>query len=333
VLSAFEVELEKEAAGESGLLAHLGRPGVLHAAGGAAGAGLGLGALAGGALGAARGARERYLKAREEGAGAGRSAARSVAGAAEGALGGAGRGALYGAAGGALAGVAAPLALTRASKALFARPDALGAASRFGARQVHGLTGFRPGGSSRSLEKIRGGSYDARKGLEQALLSDDPKRTERALRHFKASEEAARLGLTSLPGLAKALSREPGRAIGTAARAAWSAGGPGHKAMLVGVPAAGAAGAVLGPEEPGGAGPGERAGRALGAIGYTAAPLALAPSVVLGALGERAGGAAGRLIDRQRSTRARLAPERRPLARGDFMEPFGHEPGDLWAAA
>lgn len=307
-LNAFQDELEKDAAGIADLLTNVGkslRGEAGHSLQAGLGAGVGLGALGGAAIGGVRGASQGYSDAKAEGAGFGgrvlRAAGAGVGSAARGAALGAGVGGLAGGA----AGFARPAATTRATQALTGRNDLVGSAARFGQRQVHGFTGWRPGSTPHSLEAIRGGAYPARKGYERALLSEDPKQIARASKAFHSAEAAQEMGATSLPGLARAVTKDPVQALKTTARAQWDSSGPVEKALMVGFPAASVAAGVLGPE--GGtdsagqpvAGKGEKAMKAVGSLGYLA-PLPIGASMAFGTVAERVGGGFGKLIDRVR---------------------------------
>jgi hypothetical protein len=324
LLQAFQEELRKEAVGIHELLGPFARKGVQHAIQAGLGSGAGVGALAGGTLGGLHSGVKTYRQAREQGAGVGQSIMAGTGQGLAGAARGAAFGGLAGAAGGAALGAAKPVQTMRATRALSAHPSAVGQFSRFGQRQVHGFTGWKPGGSTHSLEKIRAGTHDARKGLREAMLTGEPKREMQALRHFHASDDAARMGITSLPGIARAVKEHgPVKPLVAGLKEQWH-GSPGwQKALMVGFPAASVAGAAVTPEAAEGPGKGERVGKALGTIGYTAAPLTLGASTVLGMGLERAGGAVGRGVDRLRGRGVPQEPRRPPAS----------EPGDTGQVA
>ena len=304
VLAGFLNELEKRASSASSALRALGRRGVQHAAASGLGAGAGLGALGGAALGAGSAGVQGYRDAREGGASAGAAASQAALGAVGGGVHGAGLGAALGGASGALAGAVRPVATLRVTRGLAAQDGLAASAARFGQRQLHGVTGFRPGGSLHSLEGIRGGAYGARKRLETAALGDNPEALSGALEHFRASDEAARLGLTNLPGFGRALGREPGRALRASMREQWTGGGPIDRALMVGLPGAAVLQASVSSEGRGEPGRGEQLGRALGSLGYSVAPVGLGASALLGTATERLGRGAGRWVDRARARRA-----------------------------
>jgi hypothetical protein len=283
VLGAFGGELEKLA----DMQMRLGNIGALG----------GAGAVVGAAGGAVAGGVGRYRKARREGGGIGGSLAAGVGGAAS----GAGKGALLGAGAGALAGAAAPKALYGQMAEM---KGALGAASRFGQRQVHAATGWLPtAGDPKSIEKIRGGAYSARQTLEKAIAEKRaPEAVSRARGGLDAAEKAQQMGLTSVPGYAKSLRAKPLETVRAGMAEQWRSGGVGMKALTVGLPAVGAVSALRSAESPTGAGKGERVGRELAATagGLLTAPLPFVPGqVVSSALGS-AGGFIGRGVDRLR---------------------------------
>ncbi len=322
LMRGFRDELQKEAAPVLGaVFSHLRRPGTLHAMQAGMGSGLGLGIGAGAAVGAAGGGSAAYRDARDRGEGRVSSAVRAVGGAAGGAVRGAATGALVGATGGALAGAARPTNVISATRSLSRGTGRASGLSNFGQRQVHSLTGWRPGGSTGSIEQIGAGAATARQALDKAFANG-----ENLVPHAKMLEQAEksqRMGLTSLPGLARSV-RDNGLlpTVGQGIRDQWSQSRPWEKALMVGAPAISTA-ATLASDDPG---QGERLGRvAGGTLGLAAAPRSLAGGAVLGAGLERAGGAVGSLVDRLRARRAQVPPEYRP--------PPASEPGDTGTAA
>ena len=306
-MRSFQKELEKNAAGIADLISHLGRRGLRHNVQAGLGTGLGLGALGGATLGGAAQAYQGYNAAREAGLGTGSSLLYGLSGGAAGALQGAAvGGASGGLAGGLmsayLTGAYGPRQVLRAHRYLAGRKGVIGAATRFGQRQVHGFTGWRPGGSRHSLEKIRGGAYSARSGLARAAQQDNPRALATALQQFKAMEEAQAKGLTSIPGLLAAGVRRPLDTARTVAKSQWQGSSPVEKAFTVGLPAAAVASSLASGDEPGGPGRGENLLRAVGTLGYMT-PLPLGASVALGSATESLGGGVGRLIDKLRRAR------------------------------
>lgn len=266
----------------------------------------GAGALVGAAGGAALGGVRRYRKARAEGGGVGQG----LAAGAGGALSGAGKGALIGAGAGALAGAAAP-------KALYNRMGqmggSLGAASRFGQRQVHAATGWLPtAGDTSSVERIRGGAYSARAALqkaEQGVGAGAAKAVTRAKGGLEAAENAQRMGLTNVPGYVKSLREKPLATVRAGMAEQWRSGGVGMKALTIGLPAMGAVNAVRSAESPVGAGKGERVGRELAATagGLLTAPLPAVPGMAVSSALGAAGGLVGRSVDRLRGRKRIVA--------------------------
>lgn len=329
VMRAFSTELQKEAAPPAAaLLGHLRRPGTLNAIQGGLGAGFGLGLGAGALAGGASSGVHSYQDARAQGATRTQAGLHALAGGLGGAVRGAGKGALIGAAGGAALGAAAPTKAIGLTRGISKLDNSAGGLSRFGQRQVHSLTGWKPGGSSRSIESIGAGAADARKRLEQAVAKGAPEAEVGAARAaLGASEEAQRMGLTSLPGIARSVS-ERGLlpTIGAGVKDQWSSSPGWSKALMLGMPAASVAKSMTTPEVSGQPGRGERIGRTLGgALGYSMAPLSLAGGTVLGVGLERAGGLAGRGVDRLRG--------RRPQVPQEASRPPASEPGDTGQVA
>ena len=327
VLRAFQEQLTKESAPIEGLLAHLGRKGTQNAMLSGLGAGAGLGLGAGALGGAAVGGKRSYDAAR--GAGEGRLSAlgSAVGGALGGAARGAGKGALIGAGIGGLSGAVLPVQTLSGAKSLSKMDNALGSLSNFGQRQVHSLTGWKPGGSSRSVERIGAGAADARRDLSAARASGSHAAVAQAQKALGAAEKAQRMGLTSLPGLAKSV-KDNGLlpTVGTGLKAQWDSSSTPGKALLLGLPGATAASALLGKEQEGRPGKGERLGKVIGGtLGGAVAPLSLAGGMVLGGALEHAGGAVGRGVDRLRG--------RRPAVPQEASRPPASEPGDTGQAA
>ena len=329
VMRAFSVELQKEAAPPvASLLGHLRRPGTLNAVQGGVGAGFGLGLGAGALVGGASSGARSYQDARSQGATRTQAGLHALAGGLGGAVRGAGKGALIGAAGGAALGAAAPTSARALTRGISKMENPAGGLGRFGQRQVHSLTGWKPGGSTKSIESIGAGAADARTRLEQAVTRGAPEAELGAARSaLGASEEAQRMGLTSLPGIAKSVGdRGLLPTIGAGVKDQWSSSPRWGKALMLGMPAASVAKSLTTPEINGQPGRGERIGRTLGgALGYSMAPLSLAGGAVLGTGLERAGGLAGRGIDRLRGRRPQLPQE--------ASRPPASEPGDTGQVA
>jgi len=275
------------------------------------GSGAGIGGLVGGAGGAALGAGTRYSDARESGAGVGQSLKAGLGGLGAGAV----KGMALGAAVGGLGGAAAPGLAQRLSKA-----PGLTGASRFGQRQVHSLTGV---GDAAYVRSIGGGAAYAEKNLANAAgelrNATGPAARQRATagmhkaqRAFDASEKSEAMGLTSIPGYAKALYKNPREALSTGIKDQWRSMGAGGKALMYGLPAAGAVGEAVKKTDESGQERGrlERAGRTFGvAASGMVAPLSIAADVVAGGAISGAMGRLGRGADHllQRRPKAPVA--------------------------
>jgi hypothetical protein len=224
-----------------------------------------------------------------------------------------------------------------------------GAAKRFGQRQAHGLTGWTPKGfmNPEGIRDMRGGAYDAmerltatersaapgvgkyRPGLVDRVLGrsegtvqsravkSKAKEVAEARKAYQASQKAEDMGLTSLPGYARALMRNPGEAISTGFAEQWHNVGPGGKAMMVGLPTLGAAGELSRPSNPGEGGRFERAGTRLGELAYTMGPLPIAGQLVAGGVMGGLGKRMGSVFDRKKPVANVPAPP--------SLEPAGGE--------
>lgn len=263
------------------------------------GSGAGMGALVGGGAGALLGAGKGYQRARGQGESVGEAAVSGLGGSLHGAWNGARAGALVGGIGGA----AAPGLAKRLSQV-----GSLSGASRFGQRQIHSLTGV---GDAAYVRSIGGGAADAHERLVSATgaLRKAPDAAARAKamggvnnarRSFKASEKSEAMGLTSIPGYAKALMKNPREAIATGVKDQWHSMGAGGKAMIFGLPAAGAANELRqGGEDAEGKGRFERTGSFLGmtATGMLA-PLSIGVDYIASGMASRGLGRTGRFLDR-----------------------------------
>jgi hypothetical protein len=144
-----------------------------------------------------------------------------------------------------------------------AAPGVLGALSRFGQRQLHSVSGWTPKGG---LEPLRMASYGTTGRAREAL------------------QKAEGMGLTSLPGVAKAVGQHgllP--VLRTGAEAQWHGMSPGWKAVSVGAPALGLANSALREPTPGSSKE-ESVGHDLGNLvgGIAGAPMPIIGSAVLG---------------------------------------------------
>lgn len=327
LLRAFHEELHKVGGVPGGILRHLQRVGTRHAVGAGVGSGLGLGLGAGALAGGVRGGKDAYDAARSSGQGAGGAALSALGGGLGGAVRGAGKGAVIGAGSGAALGVLVPTTTLSVTKALAKGPNFLGSLNNFGQRQVHSVSGWKPGGAARSVERVGAGAAPARAELARELKKGvgAPATVERASKALSAAERAQSMGLTSLPGYAKSLKNNgvlP--TVGAGLRSQWDASGSKGKALMVGLPAMSLVSAARAPE--GGEGPGraERIGKIVGGtLGGVAAPLSLAGSLAMSAGLERAGGAAGKHVDRVRGRTLH-----RPQVPHEPTRPPASEPGD-----
>jgi hypothetical protein len=176
---------------------------------------------------------------------------------------------------------------------------------RFGQRQVHGLTGWTPKGymNPEGIRDMRAGAYEAlerlnaaertaipgpgkyRPGLVNRMLKRSPetartvaagdrlKEIQSARKAYDSAQAAEDMGLTSLPGYARALMQHPGKAISTGFAEQWHGMGQAGKTLMVGLPAATVGSELAREGEPGGPGRFERAGNRLGDFGYAIGPL------------------------------------------------------------
>lgn len=334
-MRAFFGQLTKEAAlGDAAktVWSGLRRSPVLHGAQAGMGSGLGLGLGVGAAAGGALGGVKSYRRAREEGQGVSSSLGSALGGAASGAVRGGATGALVGGGAGALAGAAAPKEIAKATRDLAKKDTRLAGLSRFGQRQVHSVTGWKPGLTNRSVEEIGAGARGARDALAAAKASKDPAAIAKATKGSGLAEKTQRLGMTSLPGLAKRV-KEDGLlpTLGTGMKEQWQSSGTAGKALMVGLPAMGIANTSRGRDEAG-RGKAETIGRlAGGTVGMMAAPLSLTGSMLLGTGLERAGGAIGKGVDRLRGRR--LARSATAQGTPTYTPPVATEPGGTGQAA
>lgn len=358
-MQGFFEQLQKEAltVPVSSLVSGLARPGRLHAMQAGLGSGLGLGLGAGAVGGAAIGGVKSYRQARAEGADPVSAVGSTVGGAVHGALRGGIAGLALGAGGGAILGAGAPTKVLSATKQLARSPGQAGSFSRFGQRQVHSVTGWKPGGSASSIERIGAGAHTAREAAKGSLtaLGKSPEMDALVAAHAEgpaavaaarkalqagpgakltqahkalvAAENSQKTGLTSLPGYAKSIGKNgliPTVAAGV--KEQWQASGPKGKAMMLALPAITAAGTLKAPEQEGGRGRGEAIGRlAGGTLGSLAAPMSLTGGMLLGSAFEHAGGALGKGVDRLRG--------RRPAVPQDPTPPPATAPGDTGQVA
>lgn len=284
---------------------------------GALGAGGGVGAAGGALLGAAVKGGRKYLQERDQGASVTEALGGSLAHAGSGALQGAAIGGAAGALGGGALGAARPELGTRFRAAVDKLPGA-----HFGQRQVHTFTGWKPEGglgaighgAAPRLGAVRQAEQElfaARAGkaspglvdrvMGRSAVQGAEKRVARARDAYDAGRKAEEMGLTSIPGYAKALRDRPvGEVLRTAANDQWKGMSPAMKALTVGMPALELAGAIRGPsgEDAQGRTKSERIGRSLAqtAGGLAFSPLTMTGQMVAGTALSRAGERAGRLL-------------------------------------
>jgi hypothetical protein len=290
----------------------------------ALGSGAGAGGLLGLAGGAGYGATKPYLEARRRGAGVGEAALHGLGGA----FGGAAKGALLGAGIGGLglSGLAALGRGTGVAGRLAAGGGPLGAAARFGQRQVHGVTGWTP---EAGLRTIRGGAWGAQqraRELRESVRKGKFKPTwfqrvrgvpegeaaakaqVSARKYLEAARKAEQMGLTSIPGYARSLAKQPVKTLKAGLGEQWHAMGPFGRSLIYGYPVVGTAGALAQRDEPGGPGRMERLAEPLGALAYGMGPLPIGTQLALA--GALSGGlkGVGKLTKKDRTPRRHAEP-------------------------
>ena len=332
----------------------------------------GVGAVGGAAVGGLSGGISSYRDARRQGAGGGQAVLSGVMGAGSGATKGALVGGALGAGGGAIAGHLNPqLGTQMAEMSGGLLSNQVGKVSRFGQRQLHGLTGWTP---EKGLQSIHGGAHQAAQALEGAYESggaaiakanegistaqkalQDAKKArssvawgtgadqlkvldanvaqatkgvagaERGLAGARSeivnaekglglAQQLEDKGLTHLPGIAKGLMNNPGETAGLLLKHQWGFGnGMGtnmNRLFTFGLPAAGVAGAALGPEQDQeGRGRIERGARALagGALFPLLGGMPMATNMALSGYAQQPFEAAAGLVGRVGDTGVQLA--------------------------
>jgi hypothetical protein len=247
---------------------------------GVAGSTLGHGAAIGAGLGALHGAVKNYEDAREQGAGVGASVGAGIGGA----LSEAGTGALYGGALGGLGGAAYhhlnPTAAAELRKKLMSTDKWYGALGRFGQRQVHGLTGWKPE-EGLSSDAIRGGSWRAQQALEKAKTQINPTRSAivAAKKMVDAEKGMEAAGLTNVPGMvAAAMGKGPKSRLDSLKAVAdhqWNGQDMIGRGALLGLGVLPTIGALSAQDIEGGPGKGEQIGNAVGGLAGSLAGAAL----------------------------------------------------------
>lgn len=329
---------EKSAAPVSSLFRRLGQRAL------ASGGGAALGGAGGASVGAVAGGLRGYQKAEEEG----RS---GLSGALSGGLRGAAAGGALGAGVGGVAGAAGGARAQRLVRSASSKKNPVGSVSRFGERQVHSLTGALPQGMSKSkglraigaspeatasealMEAISASKAPARLGRLDAVGADKKVQSlTKALEHAKKTEE---LGMTSLPGAARAFATHPVQATKAGLGREWHSNpSVGGKLMAVGLPAGMVVSDAMRKDDP----ESTAASRGLASAGMMA-PFSLTPmgfagatvaSGVLGGAGKRVGGLLQRKKPLGRNTEApvpedasesgNVEHELSPRASGEFSQ-------------
>jgi hypothetical protein len=287
------------------------------ALGGNVGGLMGTGAAIGAGIGGLRSASRRFHEAKDEGESTGSALLHAglsgVGGALEGSAVGGGLGAAAGAAGTALAPELTGNLAKRVSQGVVGGPG------RFGQRQVHAFTGWRPTAAEGGLKSIgvegsqelRDAQSSARAHLEELRQQGaDPREIAKAERHHatlgsraESSEEVERRGMGDLPGAVRSLRQDPVGTLRTGLQHQWRNSGKVEKALMLGAPVLDTAATLAGREDPE-HGKGERLGRNIGGLAAGAA-LAGAPLGVQLAggmlAGPMAGGMVGRVVDKFRN--------------------------------
>lgn len=196
-----------------------------------------------------------------------------------------------------------------------------GAASRFGQRQLHALTGHVPEGG---LRAIRAGAYGAEQNLARALKSA-PGDVAAASKGLAAAQKAEQMGLTSIPGFAKSLAKDPKGTLRTGAAEQWHNMPGWAKAVTVGLPALDVGHALATPDNPDGPGKGERIGRGLAgaAAGLTMGAIPMTTGILAQGAVAGLGGRLGRGVDavRRRASGGISAPRDNTPYNGEHV-PF-----------
>lgn len=295
--------------------------------------GVGAGAGLGGAVGALTGAGIEGVKGYRSAKGQGATTIQALANGLGGSIGGAMKGGIAGAGVGA-AGLgslaAARPGVAKALRSIAKREGAIGSLTRAGQRQVHAVTGWTPQGmlNSAGARELRAGAYDAaeqaakaEKGLGKAwnrvadraaaaptratmealpvdadILRKAVKEQKRAKGYLTAAEKAEGMGLTSLPGYFKSMKeRGIGKTLWAGGKEQWKSG-PMGKAFIA-APIGMAAKELATPGESGEGGRLERAGKALGGLGFAAGPLPFTGQILMHSGATTAGGLAGKVGD------------------------------------
>ena len=183
---------------------------------------------------------------------------------------------------------------------------------RFAQRQAHSVTGWTPQGFMHpaGIEAMGAGAAPARAALAAAAKTGKGRRlAEQAL---AANEHAQALGLTSLPGYARALADPAtrGRVLPAALRQQLQGSGAVGRAVTVGLPALGVASELASDDDPQAPTKGRRLGASIAstAAGLATGSLPFAGGALVGAGAGALGGAIGGGVDRFRKRRLEKAP-------------------------
>lgn len=192
----------------------------------------------------------------------------------------------------------------RSELAKLAAPVPLASVGRFLGRQLHSVSGWTPKGG---LAALRPASYSAMEEVQRlrGQLAGVPHWSPEAThlqgqlstaeKGLGALQKAEGMGLSSIPGVFKAVHRYGAMPVLRAGAAAqWHGTSPGMKALMVGLPAAGIAAAALQKPPPGESresGMGYQLGNLVGGIAGAPMPIigSLAFGEGLGQLGRYAG--------------------------------------------
>jgi hypothetical protein len=145
---------------------------------------------------------------------------------------------------------------------------------------------------------MRAGSFDAKKALTKAKREGTKADVASAREAFEANLEAEQRGLTSLPGAARALAKDPKGTL----RAAWDQQIKGtsgwNKALTLGLPAASLAAEVVSEDD---GTKGERIGSGIAntAAGLLTGGMPLAGGLAVGLGAGYVGGKAGKVFDKK----------------------------------
>lgn len=193
-----------------------------------------------------------------------------------------------------------------------------GAISRFGQRQLHGLTGWAPEGG---LHAMRAGSYNAKQRMARAQAALRAlehsggtaqqaarlqQEARRAAKGLAAAIEAERMGLTSLPGYVRAIGKHglvP--VLQAGAREQLQGTSTAQKALILGLPAYGALRAWRSPadeRDSRGLSRGARIGESVGSLvgGVVGGAVPIVGQLALQEGTGRVGRAVGGFFDRRR---------------------------------